>query len=507
MPEITLDFSKGLNTDADHMTCPQNQVLQMQEFYIDYATAKSRFVSAQVSSGALATTNNIDHLVAWQDPAQIQSPNHYAILALSNNKAFTGTAIADGSIESGTKITFTDVTNSVNVGKFPCTSDVLNGKLVVCTNNQPPIVLSTYNGNIAALGGSPPTGVCVKTVNNMMFISGTFFTGTTGILSRVYWSAASDPTTWPAGSNLDFRFNDGDFIIALGALGQNLVIFKNNSIGLLQTTTQTISGTVTLGPLTTLFQGIGCCSPCAVDNLPDGSLVFLGSDLCLYITDGTNLKNVSKRPFPQSSVFSGISGIWAGTQGVSGFPVVKVYPTKHEIWVVPGASTGGSTSQAYVYDYFQDTWSYTAAYSIQSMAILGPIRPSPTVGYPYRMIYGTSDNTSLIRMLENTSTNTNSSGTLVFSVPLVKELSSFMPRSVVIPYSSSGGATVTFGFDNTYDTNYTYTLSTSVFRNVLPVKYPSGTNGVRPISFQIKITNALGVPKLYPITISDKVLN
>lgn len=507
--EITLDYSHGLNTDADHMTCPNGQLIRLSEFYIDYKTIKSRFGTALVNSAALAGVNNIDHVVAWQDPAQIQTATRYVVLALSNNKAFTGTWQSDANVEAGSTVSFNDVTNSVAVGKFPCTSDVLNGKLVICTNSQPPVALSTYNGNIAALGGSPPTGVCVKTVNNMMFIAGTFFTGTTGILSRVYWSAVGDPTTWPAASNLDFRVNDGDFIIALGSLGQNLVIFKNNSIGLLQTTSQTVSGTVTLGPLTTLFTGIGCCSPCAIDNLPDGRLVFLGSDLCLYITDGTNLINVSKRPYPQSSVFSGISGIWTGTQGTTGFPVIKVYPTRHEIWIVPGASTAGQSAQAYVYDYFQDTWSYTANFGIQCMALLSPVRNAPTAGYPYRMIYGESIGTSNIRLLESTTGGTVTSGTIEFTIPLVKELASYIPRSVVIPFTGGGNqASVNFGFNGTYDSNYTYSLSSSVFRNVLPVKYPYGTNSVRPISFQIKISNAIGSsPKIYPITISDQVLS
>lgn len=504
--EYTVDFTQGLNTDADHMTCPPHQTTTQLDFYNDYNTLKQRLSSATVSNAALAGTNLIDHVVGWQDPAQVQASNRYIILALSNNKAFTAQWISDSSIEGGTMIAFSDVTNGVAVGKFPATSDVLNGRLVVCTNNAPPVVLTTYNGNIAALGGSPPTCVCVKTVNNMMFMAGTFFNGSTGTFSRVYWSAVSDPTTWPAASNLDFRINDGDYIIALGALGQNLVIFKNNSIGLLSTTTQTVAGTSTLGPLTTLWTGIGGASPCAVDNLPDGRLVFLGSDLCVYITDGTTLQNVSKRPFPASSIFSGISAIWSGPAGQTGFPVLKVYPSKNEVWIIPGANVSGSSSTAFIYDYVKDSWSQTNTPAIQCLGLLDPMRSGPSAGYAYRLIYGTSDTTSRVRMQDATNTPT-TSGSVIFSIPLVGELADFIPRSVVIPSNNTNQVSVNFGFDNTIDTNYTYLLSTTAVRNVFPVKYPAQSTAKRPCSFQIKISNALGVSKIYPISISDKVLS
>lgn len=508
MAEIKLDFSGGLNTDADHMTIPNGQVITMQEFFCDYGTMRHRFPSAKIKSTAIQAAK-VDLVTGWQDPAQIQAPTNYIVVAVSNSKIFTAPWTSDGAITGQvTFLTFTDRTNAVSIGGFPATCDVLNGKLVICTNNQPPVVLTAYNGNIAALGGTPPTGVCVKTVNNMMFISGTFYTGTAANYSKIRWSAASDPTTWPVASDLDFRLNDGDFIIALGALGQNLVIFKTNSIGLLTTTSITVSGTVTLGPLTTLFTGIGCCSPCAVDNLPDGRLVFLGSDLNLYITDGSSLENVSRRPLPKSSVYSGISGVWTGTQGVTGFPYVKVYPTKHEIWVIPAASTSGSSTQAYIYDYFQDTWSYSAANNIQCLGLVGPMRASPTTGYPFRLIYGDSTTAGNAYIMENTAdAGSGGSGTLTFSVPLVKELSKFVPRSVVIPAKLTATAgTVNFGFDGTIDSNYSYTLQTSAMRNVLPVKYPTQSNSNRPVSFQIQITNGGSLDKMYPITISDEVL-
>lgn len=510
MAEITLNFNEGLNADADHMVCPPNQVIVMQEFYNDYGTMKRRFPSAAMKSTALQAGKRVDFITGWQDPAQVGTPTNYIVLAISNNKVFTAPWSSDGAITGQvTFLTFTDRTNAVSVGGFPATGDTLNGNLVIGTNNQPPVVLTTFNGNIAALGGGPPTGVCVKTVNNMMFIAGTFFTGTTSILSRVYWSAVSDPTTWPAASNLDFRLNDGDFVIALAGLGPNLMIFKTNSIGLLTTTSQTVSGTVTLGPLTTLWTGIGCCSPCAVDNLPDGRVVFLGSDFNLYITDGSTYECVSRRPYPKSSVYSGISGILPSSLGVTCFPIVKVNPTRHEIWIGPGASTNGASTQFYIYDYYSDTWAYSAAFDINSFGLAGPVRASPTAGYPYRMIYGDDGTIGQVYILEQTSdAGTGVSGAVTFSIPLVKELADFTPRSVVIPAKlTATSVTVNFGFDNVIDSSYSYTLQTSALRNVLAVKYPSQSNSIRPVSFQVRITNGGTKDNFYPITVSDQVLS
>lgn len=509
--EITLTANDGLNMDADHPTCPSNQVIKMEEFYLSYETLRCRFPPLVLNSTSLSSLP-IDAVIGWQDQAQINTSTRYCLFCLTNSKIFRTLWLGDG----GTAATqaFTDITNAVAIGKYPCTYDTLNGNLVIASNNSPPIIITAYNVNAAVLGGSPPTVVCVKTVNNMMFLAGRFFAATDATLSRVYWSAVSDPTTWPVGSTLDFRANDGDFITALGAIGTNLFIFKNNSIGILSTTTITVSGTVTLGPLTTLSTGIGCASPCAVDNLPDGRIIFLGTDFNLYICDGSSITNVSNREYPMSSVQS---GIYAATplaaSGSSLCPFVKVYPTKHEVWVLPYPQTAnnGSSGQIFIYNYSNDSWSTSTMHKIQSMGLLGPTRNTPEAGYAYRLVYGGvgagQGNVYQAENIQDAGTAANATSILRWSIPLVKELTNFMPRSVVIPATlTSTGVTLTYGFDGTL-TSKTFTLSNAITRHTIPVNYVYGTNSVRPLSFQINISSVGSKDKFYPITISDEVLN
>jgi hypothetical protein len=346
-----------------------------------------------------------------------------------------------------------------------------------------------------------------------MFIAGTFFGATTGILSRVYWSAASDPTTWPAGNNLDFRFNDGDFVTALGSIGTNLYIFKQNSIGCLSTTTQSVSGTVTLGPLSTVAVGIGCPSPCGVDNLPDGRIIFYGTDHNIYLFDGTTFTNISTQSYPGASIRAAITSSYSNVPSLSSAcPTVRVYPTNNEVWVVPYTETTESGVQpAFIYDYQNNFWSSSTQYKIQSLGLLGPSRNTPEVGYSTRLLYGGQGvDDGFVFMVEDTTdagTTSTATQTLEWTIPLVNELTSFVPTSVVIPASLTKTTVIAqFGFDGVIQAT-TYTLSTSIFRHVLPIKYPHGANSVRFCTFQLKISNFGSHDKFYPITVSDQVLN
>lgn len=512
--DITLNVTEGLSSDSDHFTCPNKRLLLLTDAYFNAGNLRGRFPSiGGINTSTLGTNIKVDFLTGWQDPSQIQTPTRYCVFAICNNKFWRANWLGDSSYETGSTSPFTDITNAVAVGSFPCTADTLNGNLVVCTNNSPPVVVTAYNGNISALGGSPPTGVCVKVVNNFMFIAGTFFGSTTSILSRVYWSAVSDPTTWPAASNIDFRLNDGDFVTALGCIGINLYIFKQNSIGVLNTTTQTVAGTATLGPLSTVATGIGCPSPCGVDNLPDGRIVFYGTDHNIYLFDGSTFTNISQQPYLSGpSLRNDIVTSYGTVASLSaGFPTVKVYPTTHEIWVFPYTQTSPTASRAFIYDYENNFWSSSMQFKIQSFALVGPSRNGPGIGYSFRAVYGGEGlQAGNVYLLENTTdagTSISATQVLEWSIPLVNELANFVPRSVVIPASLTYASVIAqFGFDGVIQST-TYPLSTSIFRHVLPIQYPTGTNGVRFSTFQLKVSNFGSKDKFYPITVSDQVLS
>lgn len=65
---------------------------------------------------------------------------------------------------------------------------------------------------------------------SLAFSNYMFAANTTANPSRVYWSALTDPTTWPASNFVDVNPNDGFPIVGLFYDGQSLCILKSNSM-------------------------------------------------------------------------------------------------------------------------------------------------------------------------------------------------------------------------------------------------------------------------------------
>lgn len=92
-------------------------------------------------------------------------------------------------------------------------------------------VMSKWDGTTysATSPGSPPTAKYVFVHKNIMFLA-----GNTTNPSRLYFSALADPESWPALNFVDVGKGDGDQITGLAVLLDRLVVFKNNSIYLLE---------------------------------------------------------------------------------------------------------------------------------------------------------------------------------------------------------------------------------------------------------------------------------
>lgn len=92
-------------------------------------------------------------------------------------------------------------------------------------------VMSKWDGTTytATSPGSPPTAKYVFVHKNLMFLAGNSVNP-----SRLYFSALADPESWPALNFIDVGRGDGDTITGLAVLLDRLVIFKNNSVWLLE---------------------------------------------------------------------------------------------------------------------------------------------------------------------------------------------------------------------------------------------------------------------------------
>lgn len=462
-------------------------------------------------------------MFAWSDAVNYTQKNYIFAIG-SDAKLFSGV----WTYNQSSPITLTDITGTATIGsgappfyQFAVLNNVLCGFRADSTTT--PFQVTAYNGTASNLAGSPPSGNAVKVVNNFMFVGRQINAAST--FSRVSWSNVGDPQTWAAANFLDFRKNDGDRVTALGSIGTDLYIFKFNSIGRLTTTTITTSGAVTLGPLETVFTGIGCYGPNCIDNLPDGRIVFLGNDLKLYIFDGFTLTNQLDEPIPGINIQPSLDEFSTSTFN-PGSAFLKVYFPHNQIFIGIDA---GAVSRVYAYDFkenFVSQWtglSTTILAIVQSYDYLMPnngffgIQQSLLEGNASSLLWQLDNNTVLFGP-GNDTTGANITATCTINIPLVGDFYGFIPRSLLLPIGNGGttftgitnGLVVTFGWDGTLLTTASFTMAVQTYPNTLVIPIPmtkEGTTSVRPMSLQIKLQVTNGGPILHPFYLSDELLN
>lgn len=87
-----------------------------------------------------------------------------------------------------------------------------------------------YNVNTAAFGtwaGTPPNGQILASWKTRMWVS-----GVSAQPQRLYYSDVNNPESWPANNFIDIKSvdDDGDDILGLAVVGENLIVFKRNSV-------------------------------------------------------------------------------------------------------------------------------------------------------------------------------------------------------------------------------------------------------------------------------------
>jgi len=537
-----IHLNKGWMTDADVFNCPEGGALTFYGFepWANGSIKTMDSPSAGFSIVQITGGHAPNGFTMWQDPAQLGVQNPI-IVAPSNQKIYTALGPGFG--------TWTDRTGATTVSASGVyTFDTLNGNLLLFNSGGTgasfaiaPLVITTYNGNAALLGGTPPKGNIVKVCNNFAFVSQVLASAST--VSTVYWSNVSDPTVWPAANNITFRQGDGDYVTALSAIGSTLFIFKSKSIGMLNTTTTSVSGAVTLGPLSTFSDRIGCVGHQAIDTMPDGTIVFLALDRNIYQTDGTTITCLSDKPAPMSNIQPGVSFPLGGAfapfiYGTDGFPYasLRVDPMFHRILVMMTTYTG-AVNKVYMFDYLSNVWAdwteldndtATGNFgTINCMSVM-PQQIANSSGLGNSAWLGWSNgyltNFTPYGFLQHFSVATTWNNVFETSIQLGSSSPpEFIPRNVLIPISfpnSSGTVAgiikVRIGFDGVYASSDAYTSGTiTIPPNNLMVKVPiselvrSGQTFIHPRTMQIKITltgnTTMDQMIIEPIYISDEV--
>lgn len=166
-------------------------------------------------------------------------------------------------------------------------------KYVIGTNGTDAPFKWTGTGNAAALGGSPPGGRWISTFQNAVWLA-----NTSTEPSTLYFSNTGDPEAWTTDD--DYKFDAP--ITGLGKLGQFLVVFMEDHIGILSGTNNR-----QLVKVDRYINGKGCSGGHTVVNANlNGKevLVFHAFD-GFYAFDGTQqlvkLSSAIARKYTQSS--------------------------------------------------------------------------------------------------------------------------------------------------------------------------------------------------------------
>lgn len=513
--------SQGLNTSTNVFTLPVNQAIILDHFRVTKNTLETLGAPVIVNAGGSIPATVCYGLASWVDPAQQLSSFNSPLIVWVGQNGASAKKIYTGIFSGGTAgtVTFADKTGAIALTAqsfFGYRFASLNGMLVGVGTSfyfDAPFKITGYTANAVSLGGAPPSGDAVTVVNNFMFLGRCL--GGTSIYSRVYWSNVGDPETWGASNYVDFRKNDGDIVTALSSIGQDLIIFKKRSIGRLSTSTLSVSGAVTLGPLTTISESIGCVGPHAVDHLPDGRIIFLDTNNRLRILDGVTITDVGDQILPAPSIQNRLSEKYDFVDDNS---VVITYPAKNLVMIDTGVLASLSTSYQYFYDYVENTFC-RALYEPSDRSILtrrwclSPSTQNNADVLSSHLMTGTNDGNLYQIVLANGAkdiTGANISGTMEMSIPLPE---GFVPRSILIPLFYTGGASpalnVWVGFNGSTLEAQTTTLqgsSSPQYWYVIDVR-SRATARPRPQTMQVEIKFGPGAfCQVYPFYISDEVI-
>jgi len=202
-------FDQGLISRASIFASPKDSLYICQNFRCFYGSLEENFGTQNINSSSLGTGAGFFNGIF---PADLSTS--LPMICVVDGKIYSASITGTTSDISGAATLSTSV--------LQCTADTLNAITVIGDPGSSAGWLAQWSGsgNCTKLIAAPD-GRLVLTVNNFLFVS-----GVDAAPSTVYWSNVSDPTTWPAASNITFNQGDGDKVVALSFIGTNLYIFK-----------------------------------------------------------------------------------------------------------------------------------------------------------------------------------------------------------------------------------------------------------------------------------------
>lgn len=191
---------------------------------------------------------------------------------------------------------------------------------------------------LQALAGSPPVGRWIEYFNNYVYMA-----RHTNQANRLYYSALNSAESWNTTDGTGDYFTFDGPITGLKSFGRQLVVFKNDSIGVL-----TGYGVSDFVQVSRFINGVGCVAGHSIVEAKLGGpagrevLVFLAHD-GIYAFDGT--QNLIKLSNPIERKF--IGGPDADRWNESRYAnAVATFSNRYQ-WYILGLSDTGDTTNAF----------------------------------------------------------------------------------------------------------------------------------------------------------------
>lgn len=312
------DFSGGLNTFDPEYDMDINQSPDLDNLILLDKGFKKRNGDSAWNSSAMVSGSTA---IAGMGYIQFNSGTQF-LNAIAGTKFFT---------DSGLSGTMADATGAVTItsGQNNIWTPVNFNNLQIWFGGAPDAPFKySGSGNIAALGGSPPSAYTAFAANNRVFAM-----NTAGTPSRIYWPVLGDPEDWTntGSGNADVAKSDGEGLQCGIVTGPDTaILFKNSSTHLMVLTRQPF-------PIYQLQKGVGIAGKYAY-AYANGTIYFVTPGLRMKsTTDGVNFKD-----YPNV-----IDDIWdsINTNRIS-FIQGIYYPALN--WIMWIVSTGSSTTNNYL---------------------------------------------------------------------------------------------------------------------------------------------------------------
>jgi hypothetical protein len=202
---------------------------------------------------------------------------------------------------------------------FEQASDSANTQYIWALNGvDTPQKMLVSSGAVSAWGGTPPAGSFHKVWKTLMVVA-----GVAAQPQRLYYSQPNNPELWTSpGGFIDIKSTDDedDSIVALDVIGENLVVFKQNSVW------------VVFDPVSfdnRRLSDVGCVNRFA--HCTVGDSVFWVSPSGVFSTNGDDVRSESKN----------IDTVWNNTTVGGNVPLndARMASLANRVFVVPSSST------------------------------------------------------------------------------------------------------------------------------------------------------------------------